>query len=466
MTKRTSDGIFVFDSHSFDSTTCQAKFSYRLIHEGEKFDFVETLDLSDLLDKEFDYDAADLDFDIVDSYLETLHLILGISYWKTFCSKEIEIEDYTLTKDQAEFWNTVYTKGLGEFFYKNDIDYRDLVDFPYDETAQNNIVQPSPSRTKQERKEVLLGIGGGKDSVVAYELLKKHGYAIKGCILESGREHEITKKLVQLMDIDTIIIERKLDKELFELNGRKDVFNGHIPISAIIAVVLSFVAYLLDIPFCTVGNERSANYGNVEYFGEEINHQWSKSQEFEKLFQDYCAHYITKKVQYFSLLRPFSELYIAKMFSHFKKYFHCTTSCNTNFTIFSKSDEIWCGSCPKCVFIFTIFSPFIPKEELVSIFKKNLFEEKRLLSLFKELLGIEGAKPFECVGLPDEMKLALYYSYKKGEYNETPIMQFFVNEVLPTIDSPETLEKELFTPDDYSYMPSLFSDIIYETFGS
>ncbi|MDP2586080.1 MAG: hypothetical protein Q8P29_04335, partial [Candidatus Levybacteria bacterium] len=56
---------------------------------------------------------------LVKSILNNLMLILGISYWKLYCPKEIIVESNFLTKEQAEFWNTIYTKGLGEFFYKN-----------------------------------------------------------------------------------------------------------------------------------------------------------------------------------------------------------------------------------------------------------------------------------------------------------------------------------------------------------
>lgn len=62
--------------------------------------------------------------------LFALHLAGGTSYYKTCCPKEIEVQSGKLNADQAAFWNTVYERGLGEFFYQNQIDFRKLIQFP------------------------------------------------------------------------------------------------------------------------------------------------------------------------------------------------------------------------------------------------------------------------------------------------------------------------------------------------
>src|SRR5581483_8917424 len=103
---------------------------------------------------------------ILEAILNNIHLALGISYWKTYCPKTLKINEFSLTKEQAEFWNMVYTKGLGEFFFRNNIDFRGLINFPFEEKEAEKPTQLSlPNRS-------LVFFGGGKDSAVSVELLK------------------------------------------------------------------------------------------------------------------------------------------------------------------------------------------------------------------------------------------------------------------------------------------------------
>ncbi len=178
-----------------------------------------------------------------------------------------------------------------------------------------------------------------------------------------------------------------------------------------------------------VANERSANIGNVEYLSEQINHQWSKSQEFE--------------IQYYSVLRTFSELKIIEKFTPYETYFPIFSSCNRNFAITKTTDKKWCGECPKCAFVFAGLAAFLPKEKVVSIFNKNLFTDSSLIPLYKQLAGLIDIKPFECVGTFDETKLALYLAYEKKEYAEDAIIQMFTHDILPTIADIEKLRKNI-----------------------
>src|SRR3989344_8851463 len=118
--------ILKCDSFTFEecdiSAAGQIALRYRL---GNEVEFTETLQFPLVGELETRREAI--------AALQMLHLIGGASYWKTCCPKEMRIEEYELTKDQAEFWNTVYTKGMGEFFYRNDIDFRGLVNFPRSE---------------------------------------------------------------------------------------------------------------------------------------------------------------------------------------------------------------------------------------------------------------------------------------------------------------------------------------------
>ena len=148
------------------------------------------------------------------------------------------------------------------------------------------------------------------------------------------------------------------------------------------------------------------------------------------MINNYIQRFITPDISTFSLLRKFSELEIVKRFVRYPKYLHDFTSCNTYFWIPRIQQRLlranyWCNQCPKCVFLFACFSAFLPKKELVHIFGANLYTKKRLLPLFRRILGIEGFKPLDCVGEPEEMILAMYYDAQRKEYSGQPAMQLF-----------------------------------------
>ena len=402
---------FVFKGYDANIEKGQILFHYQI--RGNKIiDFTEKISFPPATSK--------IPQNLLKSILDNLMLILGISYWKTYCPKEIIIEGNFLTKEQANFWNIVYTKGLGEFFYKNKIDFRGLVHFPFVENGQSPIAFPRKDRA-------LLGLGGGKDSIVTAKLLKAQN---KDFDLFTVGTSEIQEGVANLIGKKPILIKRELDSKLFELNKEKGVYNGHIPISVIYAFLGLLGSVLYDYRSVIVGNEKSANYGNVAYLGEVVNHQWSKSEELEKMFQDYIKKFITPDIYYYSILRKLSELEITGEFVKYSKYFKIFSSCNRNFKILKRVQDDnwrkWCGKCSKCLFVFTLFAAFLPKEQVLDIFGKNLFEDKSLLTLFKELLGIKNFKPFECVGTPEEVNEALEKISERGEFRDSFLMEFYI----------------------------------------
>ena len=165
-----------------------------------------------------------------------------------------------------------------------------------------------------------------------------------------------------------------------------------------VAFISFLSAFVYKKKYIVLSNESSANESNVE--GTKINHQYSKTFEFENDFN------------YFSLLRPLSEYQIALLFSNYKKYHQVFKSCNVG----SKQKPwVWCCNCPKCLFVYIILSPFLYKDELVNIFNEDLFDKKELLKTFIELTGYGDVKPFECVGTYDEVNYALINVINKTE---------------------------------------------------
>jgi len=399
---------FIFKGH--DSNLEKGEIFFHYSFQGEQnIDFTEKLSFPPIKD-------SNIPQDLLKNILDGLFLILGVSYWKLYCPKQIILESMSLTKKQTEFWNTVYTKGMGEFYYKNKIDFRKLVSFP---SAEQNIVDKTVSYTRRER--TLLGVGGGKDSIVAAEILRESGKEFE--LATSGFPIQI--EIAQLIGKKTINTFRKIDPKLLELNKEKDVYNGHIPISVYYAFLLLFLAILFDYGYIVVGNEKSADSGNVEYLGEIINHQWSKTSEFEKLFNEYIKNFITPDIIYFSPLREMTELQVVEKFAQYPKYFKTFSSCNKNFKITAKASSKWCGECPKCLFIFICLAAFLPKKDILEIFGKNLLEDKKLTPLFEELIGIRNFKPFECVGTQEETREALRKILEREEFNEAALIKHF-----------------------------------------
>ncbi|MBP9690836.1 hypothetical protein KBD81_02020 [Candidatus Woesebacteria bacterium] len=436
---------FIFDSFRSDWDQGVLDFTYSIKRDLEEFRFTERIKLP--ARPLVSYNPGTLK-----SVLEAVHIVLGVSYWKLFCPEELVLSNMTLSPAQAAYWKTVYTKGLGEFFYQNSIDFKELLTFP---AVEQELKTPAPS---QEYKKLLVGVGGGKDSAVSVELLKQHNVAIEGFVLQTQKPYPIVDAMLQVSEIPSLACTRIVDPALFTLNKRDDVLNGHVPISAVYAWlgILSAVLYGFD-GFIT-SNERSANVGNIEYLGTEINHQWSKSREFELITQEYLKNFVSPSLQYVSLLRPLSEYSIVERFVTYPNYFHVFSSCNRNFSLTHIPDHKWCGSCPKCAFVFAVLGAHISRDVLLDIFGANMFDNHDLVMTYRALLGLEGMKPFECVGTPDEVKLAFFEIHKKGEFEDTPMMKMFVSEVLPHEDF-DQIRREV-TRIDEDILPSQFSEML------
>jgi len=252
-------------------------------------------------------------------------------------------------------------------------------------------------------------VGGGKDSIVTLEKLLEQNKKVNAFVVNPN---QVVKAVLRVAGIkDPIVVERKIDPKLLELN-KKGYLNGHTPFTAVLSFLAVFCAFLFGYKNIAFSNEKSANEGNVKYLGRTVNHQWAKSSEFERMFKSYIRKYLVSGINYSSYLRKYSELEIAGMFVKYPKYFKAFSSCNV--VLAKKLKKRWCGSCPKCLFVYLILSPYIKKEELSGIFNKDLLSDPKLTPLLKSLLGRGKHKPFECVGTYAESRKALKLCLKKG----------------------------------------------------
>ncbi|MFA5355642.1 MAG: hypothetical protein WC302_02870 [Candidatus Paceibacterota bacterium] len=363
--------------------------------------------------------------------LENLVFNLGIaemiSYWKSASSPLIEIECGEIGPEQKKFWKLVIKKGMGQFFFENKIKpfVPEIVSFG----------KKLETDAEKKNESYLVPVGGGKDSIVTLEILKKREKI--QCF--SLNPTESTMKVMEIAGCDPVIAERKIDSKLLELN-QKGYLNGHTPFSAYLAFLAVLVAKVFNHKYIALSNERSAEEGNVEYEGMVVNHQWSKSYEFEKIFRGYCRDYLSREIEYFSFLRMFTELQIASMFAKYPQYFSSFLSCNEAHKTYSgtkKPSGKWCGECPKCLFAFLILYPFLDKEVILDIFGKNLFEDEKLIPVLEGLIGEREIKPFECVGTREESLTALNIAWEKNKLIEKgtqpALLRYFEEKILPKI---------------------------------
>jgi len=350
--------------------------------------------------------------------LEALAFQIGmtelVSYWKIACPKRVVVKPFALTEQQKAFWKKLYYNGLGEFLYLNSITVseEELMQIEGIDalpsvgmTCLQNLadhVMPSDEGARASmgsddwfEEKVLVPVGGGKDSVVTLECLRKEMPVIPLIVNPRGATLNCVKT-AGYTENDFIVINRTLDPTMLQLNA-EGYLNGHTPFSALLAFISVLVAFGSRSKYIALSNENSANESTVP--GTNINHQYSKSIEFERDFRNYVTENLNDKVQYFSFLRPLSELQIASLFARCEAYHPVFRSCNVG----SKTDS-WCGHCPKCLFTWIILSPFLSREKLTAIFGKDLMADASLQPILEELNGTAAVKPFECVGTVEEVR--------------------------------------------------------------
>lgn len=399
---------FVFDSYSIDSTQTVLSFVYL---SGNDL-FEEKLYLPKPI-------SDSVDAEVLKGLLFNLHLALGVSYWKMKCTPHIVVKSGALGKEQAQFWNLVYTKGLGEFYYRNTIDFRNLVSFPFSES-----IIYTPKELSFLKRE-LVGIGGGKDSIVAWERLKKQGIPTMGLVIETQKKYDSLNDLLAVGSIPTFRIRREMDTKLIDNKNNTFFHNGHIPISMIYAWIGVLATVIYDYSAFVASNEKSADEGNTELYGITINHQWSKSSEFENALTHYISKTISPNIRYYSPLRDVTELQIVGEFIAYPQYLPVVSSCNRNFSVtHGLVGKRWCGECPKCAFAFLLFAAYLPKKEVIEMFEKNMLEDVSLTGMFRDLVGRGGLKPFECVGTFEEAAEAVRMIINRREFKLPKELQF------------------------------------------
>ncbi len=401
--------VFVYESfkHEFVGKDFHLTFSFKI---GVKHEFTPIVIIPH---RDF-YQWEKIPSAMLDTLCFNIGMIELISYWKAVCSPKVLVQCGALNENQMDFWKKIYFYGLSEFFYLNGIATNKKEFITIEPVAVGQQVIPMHLDLWDD---VLVPVGGGKDSVVTLELLRKSGEKVKPLILNP---RGATLDCIDVAGFDrTAIVEinRSIDAHLLELNN-EGYLNGHTPFSAMLAFYTLLASAATGFGNIALSNESSANESTI--IGLAVNHQYSKSVEFEADFRKYVNDYISPDFNYFSFLRPLDEITIARFFAALKQYHPVFKSCNVG----SKTDT-WCGHCPKCLFAFIILSPFIEPQQMQTIFGKNLLDDLSLKKELDELTGISSVKPFECVGTVDEVNQALHIVINKYNKHLPALLDYY-----------------------------------------
>jgi len=386
-------------------------------------------------------------------------LLAGVSAYKTAAPPVINTGETALTRAERDFLATFYTDGLGEFAYRNGIDLSGLrIEGPSapeppapeppvpeptapDSTAPDSIapaaVRPVPGPGGPGQPRALVPFGGGIDSIVTVELVRRHADVALFVVSRPGDRFDAIERPAAVAGLPVARAEREIDPQL--LRSRELGFlNGHVPVTGIISAIAVMAAALEGRDAVVMSNEWSASVPTVQAGDHAVNHQYSKSAAFETAFRAVLTG--TSAVlpagvampDYFSALRPRTELWIAERFARMQQYHGTFRSCNRAFHIDqAKRLDHWCGQCDKCCFIDLILAPFLPAAELGAIFGgQEPLADPALAGRFRALLGdTDLSKPFECVGEVNECRAALLLADQRGDRGGFPLLHELAAEV-------------------------------------
>jgi hypothetical protein len=421
-----------FPKYAFDPATGTATFDY-LLDGPEPLEFTETITfpISDKEPGEAFYKVLDL-----------LHVVAGVSYYKVGAAPRV-IAPKKVPRAAADLFTAVYTEGLAEYAYRNQLPY--VLELSVETPG---VTQPAVPRENADERP-LSPVGGGKDSIVTLEILREAGL---DPVPFSVNPNWVIKAVNDASGLEALAAKRRLDPRLFELN-KAGALNGHIPVTAINSLIAIATATLHGLGPVVMSNERSASDPNLIWNGHEINHQWSKGLAAEGLLRAAVTAHTGLSEPYFSLLRTLSELHIAQLYARHDRYDDVVTSCNKAFLLHDPTAR-WCGNCPKCRFVFLAMAPAMEHSRLVGIFGHDLFADESQVPGFLELLGIDAHKPFECVGEVEESLVAL----SMLDY-DAPVLTALRAAVPPTAWA-QAGKDDVLTPGGPSYVPPAYGKVL------
>ncbi len=435
---------FHFTDRFYDEATKTAHLRYAFNDGAMTFEETITFENAPVLTDGKRREALDL-------CLRLLHFAAGVSYYKLYIPDEIKLDNDEMTRAEAAFFDLFYSAGLGEFSFRNNVAPR--ISFPRSDAAR------AKTADVRLKKGTVVPVGGGKDSIVSIESLKSAGFS--PVLFSVGLPRPI-RETMETSGLPSVLVRRRISPDLIAANEQaRGALNGHVPVTGVIAFILMCAAVLYDFTDAVLSNERSANVGNTEKDGRVVNHQWSKSIEFERAFRA-LTRTVLPDFRYFSLLRPLSELAIASLFSKIGKYDAVFTSCNKAFKLDERKRlDRWCADCDKCRFVFLALAPFMEKDRLVRVFGTDMLNDPAQIAGYRQLLGLDAFKPFECVGEIEESALALMALSDRAEWkNDAAVAALSPAVTAKYGNKKDFLIEKVFSLSDNHLIPEEYDDVV------
>jgi hypothetical protein len=442
-------GTFRYLGRTFDPESATARFRYSLDAEGTRHEFEER----------FEFAAAGAvgmapeRLDALDRVLRHLFLAAGVSYFKAAAPPVVVVESEPLSEPDVAFYATLYELGLAEFAYRNGFNGWCAPRFEVE--VGTHVPAAVPNLTLPGGP--LVPFGGGKDSVVTLDALRAVGREPLPFVVN---EVPAITTALSATGLRARTVRRTLDKRLFELNAA-GAFNGHVPITAIVSLAALADSLLVGSDAVVMSNERSASAPNFVWNGLSVNHQYSKSFAFERDLRALVARAISPDIEYFSLLRPFSELRVVRHFATLPAFHHVVTSCNRAFSLEpARRRSGWCRDCPKCRFVFLALACFLPRAEVVRVFGGDLLADRAQAEGFLALLGVDGPKPLECVGEIEESRAAAQLLFADAGWRDAAVLRVLDERLPPGARVPDDEVERLLATGTEHFVPARYEDAV------
>jgi hypothetical protein len=365
---------------------------------------------------------------------ELWFLLAGLSYYKAGAARHIDVGTTPLGVAGRALLQAAVLEGLGEFAYRNELFLDDVTILGGHDVEQY--------RVALDPERVVVPFGGGIDSVVTTSQLAGHLDQTLFIVSPASGRFAPLEETAEVTGLPIIRARRSLDPQLL----RQDTafFQGHVPVTAMVTLLAAVAAVASGRGGVVMSNEHSASAPNLRRENLDVNHQWSKSLTAELLLAAAISERVGDELVVASFLRDRSEVWVAEVFSQLNRYHHVFRSCNR---AFAQSLEqrlgTWCGECDKCLFINLMLAPFLSRTTLSEIFHHEPLSDPTRDVQLRILVGVGvDAKPFECVGDPDESAVALARVSDLDEWRDVERLAEISREASPDRTFDELLESQ------------------------
>ncbi|MCI5043390.1 MAG: hypothetical protein MRY72_01730 [Aquisalinus sp.] len=367
--------------------------------------------------------------------LDLLQIALGVSYYKCAAAQRLILNGASARPEKLQLAAALYREGLAEFYVRNDLFHTHTLDI--DRSSNEQEYTSATTQLASLAGQALVAWGGGKDSYVADAIARNAGLRPQRCSVVMS--DKVAAAIQRTSDLPVLFLRRTLDSKLRKVNA-EGALNGHVPITAINSLMLVILGRLTGAHQVIFANERSADEPTIQQDGIVANHQYSKSSTFEGYLRAAITASDKAAPDYYSILRPFSEVWIARAFAKLTEAYPLFTSCNRNFQIVGEQSPRWCGDCAKCAFTSLLLAPHLTQQEALGIFPDLFLNRTNLLPLYRELCGLTDKKPWDCVGTINECRATLYKLASNPNWEDTLAVRTLAPEV-SALHTPEELER-------------------------